>query len=380
MRRHGTRRCLLGGLRAPSSPVSLYYVQPAGTADIVVGFLSIPLATQYEIWKSTDGVAYSLVTTITAPYPNLNGVDISGLTRQTKYWFKVRGKNSAGRGPFGAANYTWPVDTTAINYAGNPLGGNYQNIEMLWVDQFDTDLIASGMSITSWDWFLLFSPTACSASDEVGALYDIIWGTGVHDSDGGTYTSSGFNLNYNGYISLNYPPFQGGGALPTGSKPSQFLACMNVASVPASPLAGYANRHAFMGMVDGGNDFEVGYFNNGGNNVMFVTDNSASASAVATISHPLSNFIGAYSGMDIDSGLVGLFSAPGTTSSDSNPDDGSWDGTYGLYLGAANDGGSVNYLMAGTINFFCFGGAYLTDTDRLNVYYALAAWNAKVGR
>lgn len=358
-------------------PPALFYVVPSSTSQIVCYFTPSSGATTY-IERSTNGITWTLDGTIA---PGGLSYTSTGLTRQTKYYYRVRRKQSGVFGPYktGANNYTWPVDASAQNYANNALSfqsiSAYQNTEMYYVDRLEQVMGFSGFNFSSFDNFMLFSPTACLANDWNGVLYDIS-ANQSQSNLGGTLSSQGVEFAYDGYISIDYPNLGAGGA-----QPSQFVMQMNVQNyvedvetVPfGNPLCGH---------VDGPNEFALYQLKSGLFDYLIGQNNSFAGASFITVGPPISQYVGFACGLDVNFGNNTVFKDAGTSASSGAAASGSWiSSAYPLYLGAVNRNGS-GYEQPGkfTLNVFYLTGSIITDSDRLDIYSAVAEWLINVGR
>lgn len=366
------------GGAAPRTP-NFFQVFPASTTSISVYYPKVNGATEYEVWRSTDGTNYSLYSTVpTSGIFNYMLVVLGGMTRQTQYWFKLRAKNAFGTSGFTSAYYTWPVDGYASNYATNALSGDatpYQNFEMLYVDMFTQEIEAAGIDMTYFDNIMVFSPFAGANYDDVGFAYDIIQGVS-QTIVGGSISSAGLYSNYDGYIDIQYPYF--GSAQATYDN---FYGCVDVTGLVAPAFTGYANRHTLFGVTDGSAQFHLSHWTDTGTEYIGIINGGAGAEyALDTLSgFPITAKMGAGIGMDIHSGCLFVQKNSATTASDLLSYD-LWPTGQTLHVGAYNDNGSVNKIIKGTIRGFYLVKGVSLETQRAAMMTAISNLNSNFGR
>lgn len=369
---------------APTLPAPTFMrVSSVSTTQINVFFTA---SGTYNIYveKSVDESSWSVVGTAVAPGGTSKAV--TGLTRGTKYFFRIRhelaGEYSAYySGPY---YYTWPMGLAARQFIGKILSplesyAAYQNTEGLYLDNFDVEITASSIDLFNFDNFIYCSPTAANYADPNGMAYDVT----VNNSEtisGGTYSTDGLVFNYDGYISLDTIVPGAGFATPY-----QFMMLACVKDIYGASAAGYAKREMIAGRQDAGfSEYIELFMEDASGDYVVVTDSDTAAfSYDAVTSVPASAILGAGAGFfDIDAGNIWAQSKQTSVVGLGNAASGNWYSTpWPMYVGATNvDGTYPDFFGKFTLQQFIMQGFYADDFSRDAICTALSNWNAALGR
>lgn len=359
-------------IQPPTNAPILYYVVPQSETAAYAFWSTVSGATGYELYYSTDGINYTLAVSTSLTFSL-----VSGLTRRQQTYFKVRAVNGGGGGPYSSVLFCWPVAAHAISHMNNAISGvdplYFENEEYMIFDIMDETLDSAGINIGAFENFLIMSPTCASYGDKFYTIYDAA-SDNYWDPTINTVTADGPDFNYDGYATA---PNAAGW---NGATENNFLMQIYAKNVETANLGGFSNREVFAGIEETGSKYlELSNTNVTSTDYLTATLSEIGEITYDTTAGSYDAYIGMGSGFDIYSGEIFVSKTAGTTNAVGYNGNG-FPASIKMCIGASFDGSSFSRLSNYTCTFFCVTGSISTESQRLELYYAVNDFNAYFGR